>query len=49
MTLERKKDYVVKPVQRITLKPDGGLPVILRRRRNRFSAPGALAGVHPSG
>jgi cytochrome P450 len=48
-SLELKKNHVVKPVQRITLKPDGGLPVILRRRRNRFSAPGAVAGVHPSG
>jgi cytochrome P450 len=31
-SLELKKNHVVKPVQRITLKPDGGLPMILRRR-----------------
>src|SRR6202022_1266045 len=48
-SLELKKNHVVKPVQRITLQPDGGLPVILRRRRKRFSAPGAVADVHPSG
>jgi hypothetical protein len=49
MTLERKKDYVAMPVQHITLRPEGGLPMILRRRGNRFSAPAAEAGVHPSG
>lgn len=31
-TLEVQKGYVVKPVQHITLRPDGGLPMILRRR-----------------
>ncbi len=31
-SLELKKNYVVKPVQRITLRPDGGLPMILRKR-----------------
>jgi hypothetical protein len=39
----------VLPVQRITLRPKGGLPMILRRRGNRFSAGVAEAGVHPSG
>ncbi|SFK34072.1 cytochrome P450 [Methylocapsa palsarum] len=32
-TLTLKPGYEVKPVQRITLRPDGGLPMILRRRR----------------
>ena len=31
-SLELKENHVVKPVQRITLRPDGGLPMILRRR-----------------
>ncbi|MGH6799957.1 MAG: cytochrome P450 [Methylocella sp.] len=48
-TLELKKNHVVKPVQRITLKPDGGLPMILRRRGNRVCVPATVAGVHPSG
>jgi cytochrome P450 len=47
-SLELKKNHVAMPVQRITLRPEGGLPMILRRR-NRFSAPVAVAGVHPSG
>ena len=48
-SLELKKNHVAMPVQRITLRPEGGLPMILRRRGNRFSAPVAVAGVHPSG
>jgi hypothetical protein len=36
------------PVQHITLRPEGGLPMILRRR-NRFSAPVAVASSYPSG
>jgi cytochrome P450 len=47
-SLELKKNHVVKAVQRITLKPEGGLPMILRRR-NRFSAPVAVASSYPSG
>ncbi len=31
-TLGVQKGYEVKPVQRITLRPEGGLPMILRRR-----------------
>ena len=31
-TLEVQKGYRVKPAQHITLRPEGGLPVILRRR-----------------
>ena len=30
--LELKKNYRVRPVQHITLRPEGGLPMILRRR-----------------
>src|SRR6202023_1770938 len=48
-SLELKKNHVVKPVQRITLKPQGGLPMTLRRQGSRFSAPAAVADVHPSG
>jgi cytochrome P450 len=48
-SLELKKNHVVKAVQRITLKPEGGLPMILRRRGNRFSAPVAVASSYPSG
>ena len=48
-SFELKKNYKVLPVQRITLRPKGGLPMILRRRGNRFSAAVAEAGVHPSG
>jgi cytochrome P450 len=48
-SLELKKNYIVKPVQRITLRPDGGLPMILRRRENRLSTKACAAGVHPSG
>jgi len=48
-SLELKKNHVAIPVQHITLRPEGGLPMILRRRGNRFSAPVAAAGVHPSG
>ncbi|MGQ0444901.1 MAG: cytochrome P450 [Beijerinckiaceae bacterium] len=47
-SLELKKNHVVNPVQRITLKPDSGLPVILRRRKNSFADPPAMAGVLPS-
>jgi cytochrome P450 len=47
-SFELKKNHVAIPVQHITLRPEGGLPMILRRR-NRFSAPVAVAGVHPSG
>jgi cytochrome P450 len=32
-SLEVKKDHEVMPVQRITLRPDGGLPMVLRRRK----------------
>jgi hypothetical protein len=49
MTLERKKDYVAMPVQHITLRPEGGLPMILRRRGDRVSASVTEAGIHPSG
>jgi len=45
-SLELKKNHVLKPVQRITLKPEGGLPMILRRRRNRCSAPVAETASH---
>lgn len=31
-TIELKKNHAVRPVQRVTLRPEGGLPVILRRR-----------------
>jgi cytochrome P450 len=48
-SLELKKDHVVKPVQRITLKPDGGLPMILRRRENYTPGPARVAALHPSG
>jgi cytochrome P450 len=48
-SLELKRNHVAMPVQRITLRPDGGLPMILRRRGNRVSAPPAVAGIHPSG
>jgi cytochrome P450 len=48
-SLELKKNHAVKPVQRITLKPEGGLPMTLRRQGSRFSAPAAVADVHPSG
>lgn len=34
-TLEARKGYEVRPVQRITLRPEGGLPMILRRRRQQ--------------
>jgi cytochrome P450 len=33
-TLEVQKGYRVTPVQRITLRPQGGLPMVLRRRAN---------------
>jgi cytochrome P450 len=33
-TFALKPGYSVKPMQRITLRPDGGLPMILRRRRS---------------
>jgi hypothetical protein len=39
----------VKPVQRITLRPDGGLPMILRRRENYTPGPARVAALHPSG
>jgi cytochrome P450 len=31
--LEVRKGYLVKPAQHITLRPEGGLPMVLRRRR----------------
>jgi cytochrome P450 len=46
-SFELKKNHLAMPVQHITLRPEGGLPMILRRRR--FSAPVAAASVHPSG
>jgi hypothetical protein len=49
MTLELKKNHVAMPVQRITLRPEGGMPMILRRRGDRFSASVTEAGIHPSG
>lgn len=36
-SLELKKNHRVMPVQRISLRPDGGLPMILRRRRNNLA------------
>jgi hypothetical protein len=42
-----KKNHV--PVQHINLRPEGGLPMILRRRGNRAPAPVAVACPHPSG
>ncbi|MGH6812729.1 MAG: cytochrome P450 [Methylocella sp.] len=48
-SFELKKNHVAMPVQHITLRPEGGLPMILRRRGNRFSARVAVAGFHPSG
>jgi cytochrome P450 len=47
-SLELKKNHVVKPVQRITLKPDGGLPMILRRR-DRRPASTHVARLYPGG
>jgi len=38
-TFELKKDHAVEPVQSITLRPKGGLPMILRRRE-RFQPSG---------
>lgn len=32
-SLEVKKNYEVRPVQHITLRPEGGLPMVLRRRK----------------
>ncbi len=32
-SLEVKKNYEVRPVQHITLRPEGGLPTVLRRRK----------------
>jgi cytochrome P450 len=31
--LEHAKDHVVRPVQRITLRPQGGMPMLLHKRR----------------
>ena len=36
-SLEVRKGYAVKPVQHITLRPEGGLPMILRRARVKQS------------
>jgi cytochrome P450 len=49
LSFELKKNHVVMPVQRITLRPKGGLPMILRRRSDRDSAGARLAVAHPSG
>jgi cytochrome P450 len=37
-SLEVPKNHAVMPVQTITLRPKGGLPMILRRRENRMSS-----------
>jgi hypothetical protein len=34
MTFELKKNHVAMPVQHITLRPEGGLPLILRRGKS---------------
>jgi len=41
---ELKKNHAVMPLQRITLRPKGGLPMILRRR-DRSSASARVASV----
>ena len=33
--MELAPGHVVAPVQRVTLRPDGGMPMILRRRGDR--------------
>ncbi|MGH6835767.1 MAG: cytochrome P450 [Methylocella sp.] len=48
-SFELKKNHVAMPVQHITLRPEGGLPMILRQRGNRFSVPVAESCLHPSG
>jgi len=47
-SFELKKDHVVMPVQRITLRPKGGLPMILRQR-DRRPASTRVASFIPSG
>ena len=49
-SLEVPKNHAVMPVQTITLRPKGGLPMILRRREKRMSsAEACVASAHPSG
>jgi cytochrome P450 len=48
-SFELKKGHAVWPVQRITLRPQGGLPMGLRRRDTlRHTAPRSTS-IHPSG
>jgi cytochrome P450 len=47
-SFELKKDHVVMPVQRITLRPKGGLPMILWQR-DRHPASTRVASFYPSG
>jgi len=48
-SLELPKNHVVIPVQTITLRPQGGLPMILRRRDNCACSAARAATVQPSG
>ena len=48
-SLDLVKNHKVIPVQTITLRPKGGLPMILRRRENHPPAPACVASVQPSG
>ncbi|MCI0465578.1 MAG: cytochrome P450 [Beijerinckiaceae bacterium] len=48
-TFELKKNHAVMPVQTITLRPKGGLPMVLRRLDAARPAPVPWAAVHPSG
>ncbi len=47
-SFELKKNHVAMPVQRITLRPQGGLPMILRRR-DRCPASKRVARPYPDG
>ena len=47
-SFELKKDHVVTPVQRITLRPKGGMPMILRRR-DHYPASAQVARLYPGG
>lgn len=48
-SLEVAKQHEVIPVQTITLRPRGGLPMILRRQDSHLSPKSCAADLHPSG
>ncbi len=48
-SFELKRNHEVMPVQTITLRPKGGLPMILRRRDAMRPAPARMPPFHPSG